>query len=97
MIKDIFSDILAHTHGLGFIDMVKIVGTDEETLIQAKEESQKVVLYGKLLQSSDELMGTIGLSRMAVLNGYLKFPAFQDESATIAIQKTERDGQSVPT
>lgn len=96
MIKDIFTDILDHTHGLGFIDTVKIVGGEEGTDVLAKEESQKVVMYGKLLQPSDELKGTIGLSRMSVLSGYLRFPAFQDESASISIQTAERGGETVP-
>lgn len=96
MIKDIFSDILDHTHGLGFIDTVKIVGDSEETSIQAMEESRKVVLYGKLLQPSSDLVGTIGLARMSVLNGYLRFPAFQDENASISIRSADRNGESVP-
>ncbi len=97
MIKEVFSDILDHTHGLGFIEMVKIVGDDQSTDIFAIEESRKVVLYGKLQQPSSELTGTIGLSRMSVLSGYLRFPAFQDESAKINIHTTERNGQSVPS
>ena len=55
MITDIFSDVLTHTHGLGFVDMVKIVSTEEETKIEAMDEDKTVVIYGKLNKPLTEL------------------------------------------
>jgi len=43
------------------------------------------------------LDGVVGLSRMAVLQGYLKYPQFCDGNATIEIKTTQRDGSEVPT
>ena len=31
---DILKDIVKHTHGLGFLDLVKITGDDKETAIE---------------------------------------------------------------
>ena len=83
--KKVFEDILSHTHGLGFIDMVKILGEADNTKLECMSENKNVVLYASLNDAIPELEGTTGLARMAVLNGYLKFPAFQDDSATITV------------
>lgn len=96
MLKDILSDVLSHTQGLGFIDMAKIKGDTEETLIQAIDAGKNVVVYGKLSAPHPDLVGTIGLARMTVLKGYLNFPAFQDDKATITVNKKTRGDEEVP-
>lgn len=96
-LPEVFSDVLDHTHGLGFIDMVKITSEDKETKIEAKDvNGQTVVLYGKLKNKLADLDGVIGLSRMAVLQGYLKFPPFLQDKATVEIVKQKRGTEEVP-
>ena len=34
--KDILSDIVAHTNKLGFLNIVKVTGTEDKTLIDRK-------------------------------------------------------------
>ena len=34
--RDYLKDIVQHTHGLGTIELVKITGTDQETVINSK-------------------------------------------------------------
>lgn len=96
MISEVFSDILAHTHGLGFVEMAKIVSNDEETKIEAMDEDKTVVIYGKLHDTMEELQGTVGLSRMAVLQGYLKFPHYTASGASVDIVTQQRNGEDVP-
>ncbi len=96
MITDILSDVLTHTHGLGFVDMVKIVSAEDETKIEAMDEDKTVVIYGKLNSPMTELQGTVGLSRMAVLQGYLKFPHYTADGATVEIVTQQRGGEDVP-
>lgn len=97
MLSEVLTDILAQTHSLGFIEMMKVESDDNETKIAAIADSKSVVVYGTLKSPLAELSGTIGLSRMAVLQGYLKFPPFNESSATIEIVSQERDGEDVPT
>ena len=33
--KDYLQDLIAHTHGLGNVDLIKVAGTDKETQINA--------------------------------------------------------------
>lgn len=96
MLAEVFTDVLDHTHGLGFIDMVKVVSDDKETRIEAMDENKTVVFYGKLKQPLDDLAGTVGLSRMAVLNGYLKFPSFTGDNSAVEIVTQSRGGEDVP-
>lgn len=96
MLQDVFSDILSHTFGLGFVEMVKITTDAKETKIEAMDENRTVVIYGKLKAPVPDLEGTVGLSRMAVLQGYLKFPPFVADTATITIEKQKRGTDEVP-
>lgn len=97
MLSQVLTDILAQTHGLGFIEMMKIDSSATETKIAAINDDKSVVAYGTLASPLTELDGVVGLSRMAVLQGYLKFPHFVDDGATIEIKTTQRDGADVPT
>ena len=97
MIKDIFKDILRHSHALGFIEMVKISGTAEGTTIEAMDADKTVILQGKLHNPvADFIDQTVGLSRMSVLDGYLKFPGFGDEGAKVDIETQSRNGEDIP-
>ena len=43
---DILKDIVKHTHGLGFLDLVKITGDSKETAIDSMAEDRSVILQG---------------------------------------------------
>ena len=45
--KDNLQDLIQHTHGLGIINLIKIVGTDKETLVSAVSEDKTVIVSGK--------------------------------------------------
>lgn len=97
MLSEVLTDVLAQTHGLGFIEMMKIDSDSAGTKIAAIDDAKTVVIYGTLNAPLTELDGVVGLSRMAVLQGYLKFPPFTSGASTIEIKTTERDGVDVPT
>lgn len=97
MLSEVLTDILAQTHGLGFIEMMKIDSNATETKIAAINDDKSVVAYGTLNSPLTELNGVVGLSRMAVLQGYLKFEHFNGPNSTIEIKTTQRDGVEVPT
>ena len=97
MIKDIFKDILRHTHALGFIEMVKISGDESSTTIEAMDADKTVILQGKLHNPvADFVDQTVGLSRMSVLDGYLKFPGFVDEGSDVSVETQSRNGVDIP-
>ena len=90
MVFNILSDIVKHTHALGFIDAVKVTGHEDSVTVEAMEENRAVVLTGTLNTPIDNLQGTVGLSRMGVLAGYLGFDRFNSKDATVQIETRER-------
>lgn len=96
MLSDVLTDILDHTHGLSFIEMAKVTTDKEETKIEAIDPDKTVVAYGKLKNRIPELEGVVGLSRMAVLQGYLKFQPFKEDTAKVEVATQERNGEQIP-
>ena len=68
-ILDSMKDIVKHTHSLGFIEMVKIVGSDKDAKIEAIDADKTVVIFGEMYQPIKDIDTTVGLSRLAILKG----------------------------
>ena len=41
--KDFLQDLVAHTHSLGFLPLIKISATDKETVIESMAEDRSVI------------------------------------------------------
>ena len=96
-IKDILKDVLKHTHGLGIFEMVKITGDLEQTEIQTVDPEKTVIFKGETANPVPDFAdSTIGLSTMNVLKGYLQYPGFDDENATIQVVTQTRNEEEVP-
>ena len=88
-IKDVLKDVLRHTHDLGIFEMVKVKGSSEETGVETVDADKTVILKGVLNNPVvDFIDATVGLSSMGVLKGYIQYPGFDDENATVQV-KTE--------
>lgn len=96
-ILDSMKDIIKHTSSLGYIDMVKIVGTTTDAKIEAIDADKTVVVFGSMYQPISGIDATIGLSRIAVLKGFIDFPLFSSEKATIDAVTEVRNGVTTPT
>ena len=93
---DILRDIVKHTHGLGFLDLVKIAGTSDETTIDSMAEDRSVILQGSFHKPQPEMVGTFGMPQLNKLDIHLKCPEYKDK-AKISVLTGERNGASVPT
>lgn len=93
--KDHLQDIVQHTHGLGVIDLVKIVGTDAETALEALAEDRSVIVQAKFKGVVADFIGTFGMPNLAKLNTILNIPEYR-EDASIAVARQDRNGESVP-
>ena len=66
--KDYLQDLIAHTHGLANVDLVKITGTDKETQINAVSEPDKsVIVSGSLKTPIADFIGTFGMPNLGKL------------------------------
>ena len=93
--KDYLQDIVQHTHGLGFSDLVKIEGTDEETKLEGLAEDRSVIVKATFKNPTAEFIGTFGMPNLNKLDLLLKIPVYKD-NAKLEIQKQERNGEEVP-
>lgn len=97
MIFDSFSDIIKHTSGLGLVENLKLIGTDEGARIEAMDENRTVIIQGELKEPVPNLNSTVGLSRTSVLNGYLNFSPFASKTAKVSIVTQPKGDTVVPS
>jgi len=96
MIKDILTDIVAHTHSLGFLPLVKITGDANSTQIESMAEDRSVIVTAQAHKAVAEFDGTFGMPNLDKLNLHLKNPEYK-ENAKVDVVKAERNGNTVPT
>jgi hypothetical protein len=93
--KDILQDVVAHTHALGFLSLVK-VSNEEGTTIDSMAEDRSVILSAETASPVSEFVGTFGMPNLDKLALHLKNPEYKD-SAKIEVVQAERNGEMIPT
>ena len=93
--KDILQDIVAHTHALGFLSIVKVT-SDEKTLVESMAEDRSVILTASTNNPVAEFTGTFGMPNLDKLSLHLKNPEYQKD-AKIDVIQAERNGEVIPT
>jgi hypothetical protein len=93
--KDILQDVVAHTHSLGFLSLVK-VSNDEGTQIDAMAEDRSVIMSASTHSAVNEFKGTFGMPNLDKLALHLKNPEYQ-KNAKIQVVEDERNGETIPT
>ena len=93
--KDILQDIVAHTHALGFLSLVK-VSNDEGTQIDAMADDRSVIVSASTHNPVAEFKGTFGMPNLDKLNLHLKNPEYKD-NAKLEVVEAERNGETIPT
>lgn len=94
--KDILQDIVSHTHNLGFLNIVKITGTDEKTQIDSMADDRTVIMYGETANPYADMLGVFGMPQMNKLKYLLDCPEYK-ENAKIDVVKQDRNGDKLPT
>lgn len=93
--QDILKDIVAHTHTLGFLSLVKVTN-DDDTQIESMAEDRSVILKASTHNSVAEFEGTFGMPNLGLLALHLKNPEYQS-GATIEVKSGERNGENINT
>lgn len=93
--KDILQDIIAHTSALGFIDLIKVTGTDKETTINAIAEDRSVIVSGTFNNPHPEFLGVVGMPNLGKLKTIVGFEEY-DDKAKINVTKQNRNGVDEP-
>jgi len=93
--KDILADIVAHTNKLGFLNIVKITGTADKTLIDSMAEDRSVILYAETADPHPDMIGTFGMPQLEKLQYLLNGSEYKD-GAKIEVTVAERNGETIP-
>jgi hypothetical protein len=88
---DVLRDIVKHTYGLGFLELVKITGTKDETTIDSMAEDRSVILQGTFKQPQAGLVGTFGMPQLNKLDIHIKCPEYKDKANITVIKGTRND------
>ena len=94
--KDILQDLVAHTHALGFIPLVKISSTTAATEIEAMAEDRSVIVNAKTKDPVSEFEGVFGMPNLNKLAIHLNCPEYK-EHAKISVVIANRNGEDIPT
>lgn len=94
--KDYLQDLIEHTYGLGFIDLIKISGTASATEFKAVAEDRTVVISGSFANPLPDFIGVFGMPNLGKLKTILGFGDVYDAKAKITVNKQNRDGVDQP-
>jgi hypothetical protein len=93
--KDILQDIVAHTNKLGFLNIVKITGTEDKTLIDSMADDRSVIMYAETTNPHPDMIGTFGMPQLEKLRYLVEGKEYQD-NAKIEVVTAERNGETIP-
>ena len=93
--KDYLHDIVQHTHSLGFIDLVKITGTDTTTSIDAVSEDRIAIIQAQFHNPVPEFIGTFGMPNLGKLNTILNIPEYKEDASIAITQKAAGDPDGI--
>ena len=94
--KDILQDVVAHTHALGFLPLVKVTSDDTSTMIESMAEDRSVILSATTHTPVAEVKGTFGMPNLDKLALHLKNPEYKTD-AKLQIVEADRNGETIPT
>lgn len=94
--RDHLLDLVEHTYDLGCIDLIKIVGSDKETLVSGLDaENRTVVVEAKFHKPVADFIGTFGMPNMGKLKILLNLQEYR-ENAKIDVTRQDRNGEKAP-
>lgn len=87
--KDYLQDIVQHTHSLGIIDLVKIIGNENTTTVEAVGEERTVIMQAQFHNPVPEFIGTFGMPNLSKLNTILNIPEYKDDAKLTITKKDD--------
>ena len=78
--RDYLLDIVSHTHDLGCIDLVKVIGDDRTTMVHGVAEDKTVVMQANFRDPVPEFVGTFGMPNIAKLKILLNLQEYREDA-----------------
>ena len=93
--QDYLKDIVLHTNGLGNIDLIKITGTEDATLINSVSEDRSVILEARFKSAHPDFVGTFGMPNLAKLKTILGIEEYRENAKITTNTQTNSAGETV--
>jgi hypothetical protein len=93
--KSILQDIVAHTNKLGFLNIVKVTGTEDKTLIDSMADDRSVIMYAETKDPQPAMQGVFGMPQLEKLRYLVEGKEYQDD-AKIEVVTADRNGETLP-
>jgi hypothetical protein len=87
--RDYLLDIVQHTHSLGTINLIKVTGTESETVIDGIGEDRIVILRAEFHNPIPEFIGTFGMPNLNKLNTILNIPVYKEDAKITVSNKVD--------
>jgi hypothetical protein len=84
--RDHLLDLVEHTLDLGVVNLIKITGTDAETVISGLAEDRSVVVEGKFANPVADFIGNFGMPNLSKLKILLNLQEYR-ENAKLSITR----------
>lgn len=81
--KGFLQDLVAHTHSLGTLPLIRVTATTDKTYIDSVTEDKVMILNATTHTPISELSGVFGMSSLNKLDLHLKCPEYVDANITL--------------
>lgn len=95
--QDYLKDIVAHTQALGNIDLIKITGDQNETLINSISEDRSVIVEAKFKTAHPDFVGTFGMPNLGKLKTILGIDEYRENAKITINTQTDGEGKAIPS
>lgn len=85
--KDTLNDVIQNTYDLGFVDLVRVVGTDKETTVFANAEDKSVMMSGVLNSPVADFIGVFGVPNLGRLKAMINHSEYSDNAQFTVLSK----------
>lgn len=92
--KDNLLDLVQHTFDLGCIDLIKVTGTDADTVVNGVAEDKSVILEAQFVNPVADFIGTFGMPNLGKLKTLLNLQEYREDAKLTITRRTtgEPDG-----
>ena len=93
--KDFLQDLVAHTHSLGVLPIIRVTATEEKTVIDSLAEDHSVILNAETHAPVSNITGVFGMANLNKLDLHLKCPEYK-ENAVINLISINNGSGTIP-
>ena len=93
-IQAVLSDVVKQC-ALANVEVIKVTGTDEDTLVQTFDADKTLFIEGHLNEVIPEFTGEFGITNLKMLSGLLGFTNYQTDTADFKVRTRDLNGTKV--